>query len=72
MSYFLFDDVLTIGKPTVASSKAIHLTLLDGVYIPLSYLLFLMAEAIEEVAQEPSNIFDVTIESGKIAYPEPH
>lgn len=72
MSYFLFDDVLTIGKLTAASSKAIHLTLLDGVYIPLSYLLFLMAEAIEDVAQEPSNIFDITIEPGKIAYPEPH
>lgn len=71
MAYLLFDDVLTIGKPTAASGRAIHLTLLDGVYIPLSYLFFLMADAIEDVAQDPDDIFNVTITPGSIAYPNP-
>jgi hypothetical protein len=43
MAYFLFDDVLTIGKDTKAAGHAIHLLLLDGIYVPLSYLFFLMA-----------------------------
>jgi len=50
MAYLLFDDVMTIGKTTAASGRAIHLTLLDGVYIPLSYMFFLMADAIRDVA----------------------
>ena len=71
MAYLLFDDVTTIGKPTAAAGRAIHLTLLDGVYIPLSYLFFLMAEAIEDVAQEPDDLFNIHIESGDIKYPNP-
>ena len=71
MAYLLFDDVLTIGKPSVASSQAIHLTLLDGIYIPLSYLFFLMAEAIDDTAQDARDIFNITIFSGEIRYPEP-
>ena len=51
MAYFLFDDVTTIGKETAASSHAIHLLLLDGVYIPLSYLLYLMGTAVGQVGE---------------------
>lgn len=71
MAYLLFDDVMTIGKTTAASGRAIHLTLLDGVYIPLSYMFFLMADAIRDVAQNPDEIFDINIESGEISYPNP-
>ena len=71
MAYLLFDDVLTIGKTTPASGHAIHLLLLDGVYIPLSYLFFLMAQAIEEVSENPDDIFKVTISPGSIAFPNP-
>jgi hypothetical protein len=71
MAYLLFDDVLTIGKTTPAAQKAIHLTLLDGVYIPLSYLFFLMADAIEDTVQNPEEIFNITISPGAIAFPEP-
>lgn len=71
MAYLLFDDVLTIGKTTPASGKAIHLLLLDGVYIPLSYLFFLMAQAIEEVTEDPDDILKVTISPGSIAFPNP-
>jgi hypothetical protein len=50
MAYFLFDDVLTIGTPTAASGHAIHLMYLDGVYVPLSYMFYLLADAIEDVS----------------------
>lgn len=70
MAYFLFDDVLTIGKDTKAAGHVIHLLMLDGVYIPLSYLFFLMARAIEDVNQDPDDIFKITIEPGKIKYEE--
>lgn len=69
MAYFLFDDVLTIGKDTAASQHAIHLMLLDGVYIPLSYLFFLMARAIREAERDLKDIFSVTIYPGTIKYP---
>ena len=71
MAYFLFDDVLTIGKPTAASGRAIHLMYLDGVYVPLSYMLYLLADAIEDVSQDPKDIFDITINPGAIKYPNP-
>lgn len=71
MAYLLFDDVLTIGKNTKAGSHAIHLLLLDGIYIPLSYLLFLMSRAITEVAEDPRDIFNITISPGEIAFPNP-
>ena len=75
MAYFLFDDVLTIGKDTQASNHALHLVLLDGIYIPLSFMFKLMADAITKTANEiennPSNVFKVTIDSGKIAFPKP-
>ena len=44
--------------------------MLDGVYIPLSYLFFLMARAIEDVNQNPDDIFKITIQPGKIKYEE--
>lgn len=71
MAYFLFDDVLTIGKPTAAAGHAIHLMYLDGVYVPLSYMFYLLADAIEDVSQDPRDIFDITINSGSIKYPNP-
>jgi hypothetical protein len=70
MAYFLFDDVLTIGKDTAAAGRAIHLLLLDGVYIPLSYLFFLMARAIDEVDKNPDDIFRITITPGSIKWPD--
>ena len=73
MAYFLFDDVTTIGKETAASSHAIHLLLLDGVYIPLSYLLYLMGTAVSQVGEnkkyEAEDIFNIMITPGKTYYP---
>ena len=73
MAYFLFDDVTTIGKETAASSHAIHLLLLDGVYIPLSYLFYLMGTAVSQVGEskkyEAEDIINITITPGKTLYP---
>lgn len=71
MAYFLFDDVTTIGQETKASEHSIHLMLLDGIYIPLSYMFFLMARAIRETSESESKvrkIFNVSIVPGEIAY----
>ena len=73
MAYFLFDDITTIGKETAASSHAIHLLLLDGVYIPLSYLFYLMGTAVSQVGEnkkyEAEDIFNIMITPGKTYYP---
>ena len=73
MEYFLFDDVTTIGKDSAASSHAIHLLLLDGVYIPLSYLFYLMGTAVSQVGEnkkyEAEDIIDIMISPGKTLYP---
>ena len=73
MAYFLFDDVTTIGKDSAASSHAIHLLLLDGVYIPLSYLFYLMGTAVSQVGEnkkyEAEDIIDIMISPGKTLYP---
>lgn len=69
-AYLLFDDVRTIGAPR-SGGQAIHLTLLDGIYIPLSYLFYLMADAINDVSKDARDIVDVDINSGSIKYPNP-
>lgn len=71
MANFLFDDVFTVGKEmTDKGATVIHLMNLDGVYIPVSYLLLLLAEAFE---QEDKNnyrdIFYPTIRYPEILYP---
>lgn len=43
---FLFDDIRIIGK-NQNGAKSLHLLNLNGVYIPLSYLMLLLAEAFE-------------------------
>lgn len=73
MAFLLFDDVTTIGVPSASSDHAIHLMMLDGVYIPLSYLFFLLSNSISQVDQEikstPKEVIDVEINAGSIAFP---
>lgn len=70
MANFLFDDVFTIGKEMTDGATAIHLMNLDGVYIPVSYLLLLLAEAFEqEDKKNYRDIFYPTIRYTKILYP---
>lgn len=54
---FLFDDWKTIGK---SGDRAIHIFNLDGVLIPLSYLLISMGEAINNIQRSPSQYFKIT------------
>ena len=70
MANFLFDDVFTVGKEMTDGATAIHLINLDGVYIPVSYLLLLLAEAFEqEDKKNYRDIFYPTIRYTKILYP---
>lgn len=46
-AYFLFDDVETLGKES-GGAQVLHLFNLDGIYIPLSLLCYLLAEALED------------------------
>lgn len=72
MANFLFDDVFTVGKEmTDKGATAIHLMNLDGVYIPVSYLLLLLAEAFEqEDKKNYRDIFYPTIRYPEILYPD--
>ena len=55
MAYFLFDDVNLIGSETKGGAHTIHLMQLDDVYITLSYMLFLLGKAFDEVATDSSS-----------------
>ena len=72
MANFLFDDVFTIGKEMTKGATAIHLMNLNGIYIPVSYLMLLLAEAFEsEEKKNNQDIFKPYIKSNfKIEYPE--
>ena len=72
MANFLFDDVFTIGKEMTKGATAIHLMNLNGIYIPVSYLMLLLAEAFEsEEKKNYQDIFKPYIKSNfKIEYPE--
>lgn len=65
---FLFDDWQTIGQ---SGDRSIHIFNLDGVLVPLSYLLIAMGEAIRQVQRVPSDYFKVTFSMpGSILWPE--
>lgn len=71
MANFLFDDVYTVGKKMVdKGATAVHLMNLDGIYIPVSYLLLLLAEAFEEENKRNyRDVFYPTIKYPSILYP---
>lgn len=47
IAYLLFDDVKLIGVPK-DSGRTLHLFSLDGIYIPLSVLIYKLANAVEK------------------------
>lgn len=74
LATFLFDDFKTIGDNAPQDSvKRLHLFLLNGTYVPLSYLLYWSGVAIEEAAngQNVNKYFSASISNVKISYPEP-
>lgn len=52
VAYFLFDDFETIGYEKSRATNYLHLMNLNGVYVPLSFILFLLAEAIDKAKSE--------------------
>lgn len=75
MAYFLFDDVAQIGMSHDNTTNAIHLFMLSGVYVPLSYLLFSLGQAINSVENNSKKIKSISNVSIKtpsgIQFPEP-
>lgn len=74
LATFLFDDFKTIGDNAPKDSvKRLHLFLLNGVYVPLSYLLYWSGAAIAEAAdgRNVNRYFAATISNGAISYPNP-
>ena len=72
IAIFLFDDARVLGqKMNENTANAIHLMNLNGIYIPLSYFLFLLAEAFKSKdSEEYRNIFSPQIENNiSIKYP---
>ena len=67
IAYFLFDDYEIVGSKQTSSVKQLHVLDLDGVYVPLSVFLQLLADAFEKAESaalsNPSGIVNVTISS---------
>lgn len=69
IAYFLFDDFKTLGKEAdVNDPKAIHIMNLDGVYIPLSFFLILVANAIDDEVGNPDDFVTVNISVADILW----
>ena len=60
IAYLLFDDVETIGVPQWGAA-ALHLFDLNGIYIPLSYLLWELANSIKYGLDNPHLFVKVNI-----------
>lgn len=58
IALFLFDDFQTLGGESPGPT-AIHLMDLNGIYVPLSFILFLLADAIRFAREDVSRIRDV-------------
>lgn len=67
IAYYLFDDISTVGTNT-SSVKALHLFDLDGIFIPLSVLLYKIGAAINEVQKVPASLITVKIIAPPIMY----
>ena len=70
VAYFLFDDFATIGQEAKGNLKTIHLFWLSGIYVPLSFLLKVLADSIKISWSEAKGIVDFTLESPEILYPK--
>lgn len=68
MAGYLFNDWNSIGTST---GNSIHMFNLDGIKIPLSYLLIATGQTILDINANPSSYFDVNFNlPGGILYPE--
>ena len=70
IAYFLFDDFTSIGNAGRSDITALHLFNLNGIYIPLSFFLKLIAEAMMDVGKQPEGYLKVKVKSPKILWPD--
>lgn len=70
IAYFLFDDFDTIGVPK-SNLTALHIFDLNGIFIPLSFFLWILGEAVKDALSVPTDLLDINITVPKIKYPEP-
>ena len=69
VAYMLFDDFTTIGNMS-SGGNAIHIMNLNGIMMPLSVVLTLLANAIESINEDNiRRIVNVTIKAPAILYP---
>ena len=68
IAYFLFDDFTTIGSSNT-TNRVLHLFDLNGIIIPISFLLKLLIQAIQtENYNDYKNIARISITPGKTIY----
>lgn len=66
IAIMLFDDYETVGKDLRKTGvKAIHIMDLNGVFLPLSFFLDLMARAIDEIGRTPEELVKVEYRTPK-------
>lgn len=69
VAYMLFDDYVTIGVESSGGGNAIHVMNFNGIVMPLSAILYLLAEAIESALQGNINkIVKVDIDAPAIYF----
>lgn len=69
LAFMLFDDFDTIGKEMQGSSvNALHILNLNGIMLPLSFILFLMAKAVRESDKNIRSVAKVHIKLPEILY----
>ena len=69
VAFLLFDDVDQIGVENASSINALHLLNLNGVLIPISLVLFSLADAIDEVnTNEIQRLVKITLTTPKEVY----
>lgn len=66
IAMMLFDDYETVGKDLRKTGvKSIHIMDLNGVFLPLSFFLDLMARAIDEIGRTPEGLVKVEYRTPK-------
>lgn len=69
VAYLLFDDVDQIGIENQSGTNTLHVMNLNGIYIPISLILFSLADAIDEANESTArNLIRVTLTNQPILF----
>lgn len=70
IAYFLFDDFNAIGAGLTNGANTLHIMNLNGVLLPISTILYTLADAIEEtIVLTPRQVVSVHIKNDPILFP---